>query len=357
MLRTPNRTTSPLLIAIGCAALLGACSERPGEHAAADGAPPAADALRADAGARADASPPGADLLPVHDKAPPADLPGPDGAPTPDSAPQPTGICAAPPPPGAKAAGLTKLDFCDDFGDPGTFDLDGTLAGGFKWYRVGLPFGRPSDPKSAFKHKGGVLEVTPTKAGGNEQLTFMSAVKNTKTGKIVGYYIDRALGGFYVEARLSHNAWSGSSGFFAFWAMDLCHLYGFPAYCDEYFEPDFYEYINAKHNNSFHYWGDDKTRSPNHYKIDKCISADTPAISKDKTKLNVFGARFTPAGASYFFNDKAIIQDACASKAWTTQIQAGPAKLGTKTGRYPIMIGAGVNQPFSIDWVRVWIKP
>jgi hypothetical protein len=301
--------------------------------------------------------------LPADGSSLPDGAAAPDGAPTtpdltaPDSAPKPTGDCAASPPPGAKAAGLTRLDFCDDFSDPGTFDLDGTLADGFKWYRVGLPFGRPSDPKSAFQHKSGVLEVHPTKAGGDEQLTFMSSVKNNKTGKIVGYYIDRETGGFYVEARLSHNKWSGSSGFFAFWAMDMCHLYGHPAYCDEYFEPDFYEYIKTNHNNSFHYWGDDKSRTPNHYKIDKCISANTPGIGKDKTQLNVFGARFTPSGASYFFNDKAIIEGACAAKAWTKQIPTGPPKMGAKAGRYPIMIGAGEHQPFRIDWVRVWVKP
>jgi hypothetical protein len=269
--------------------------------------------------------------------------------------PSQTGACAAAPPPGAKAAGLTKLAFCDDFDDPGTFDLKGTEKPGFKWYRTSLMFGRAPEPESAFKWKNGVLEVKGTNGG--YQLNFQSAVRSKKSGDVVGFYIDRETAGWYVEARLSHNQWSGTSGFFAFWTMDMCHLYSHPAYCSEYFEPDFYEYISTNHNNSFHYWGDDKTKSPSHYKIDKCISANTPGIGKDKTGFNVFGARFTPQGASYFFNDKANITNACGGKAWTKQIPTGPTKMGTKTGRYPILVGAGPNQPYKLDWVRVWVKP
>lgn len=149
--------------------------------------------------------------------------------------------CLAEPPPAAKAAGLTKLAFCDDFSSAATIDLDGTLEDGFKWYITGLPFGFRGSTKEAYRVRDGILTLSPDI--NQAQMSFLSAVVPKGSSTPIGWYLDREVEGWYAEARIAHAPTPVSGGFPAFWTMDMCHLYRYPRPCTRFVEPDFYEFI------------------------------------------------------------------------------------------------------------------
>lgn len=255
----------------------------------------------------------------------------------------------AEPPPGAEEAGLTKLVLCEDFSDPSRIDFDNNPVAGkttFVAMRPGNIFNAVTESKSDFTFTPEGTLQSRSKAG-NYQADFISTWP-TGGGSHQGF--DTGAKPFYTEIRLKHNQWSGSSGFFAFWAMDTCHLY--KTGCSSFYEPDFYEFISRMHVNAFHWWSSSMQKQDS-----SCITTQSAGISpagKD-TQFNTYGARFTNSGTNYYFNDKANITNACANKSWSKTVPQGPQP--GKTGKYPIIFGTGPNQPYEVDYVRVWQAP
>ncbi len=252
-------------------------------------------------------------------------------------------------PPGAEQAGLTKLVLCEDFSDPSRIDFDNNPVAGkttFVAMRPGNIFNATTESKSDFTFTPEGTMQSRSKAG-NYQADFISTWP-TGGGSHQGF--DTGAKPFYTEIRLKHNQWSGSSGFFAFWAMDTCHLY--KTGCSSFYEPDFYEFISRMHVNAFHWWSSSMQKQDS-----SCITTQSAGISPNgkDTQFNTYGARFTNEGSNYYFNDKANITNACANKSWSKTIPQGPQP--GKTGKYPIIFGTGPNQPYEVDFVRVWQAP
>lgn len=261
--------------------------------------------------------------------------------------------CAgATPPPQAAAQGLTKLEFCDDFSNPSSFDWKGTGNPGFNWYRRYLyNFSQDTkatneEPESSFTMRDGIFEVHIARNHYSTQL--QSAILKDKIP--VGYYIDRKAGGWYVEAAIAHP--SDINGF-GFWSMDMCHMYMWPASCPRYVEPDWYEYWSGGETHSTHVW----------YLVNNKQTKDNATDCNNWTKVTTFdtnqfqtyGVVTTAAGVHYYRNNQKVA--ACDTMPWKSEVVAGPRSGGTNVGRYPIYIGAQKGMSFKLDFVRVWVKP
>jgi len=263
---------------------------------------------------------------------------------------QPSGQCSAPPPPAAKAAGLTKLAFCDDFSDPTTFDFKGTGNPGFKWYR-NYWFGfsqntKPEDgePESSFSISNGVLTLKTSKA--HFQSNMQSAI--LKNNKPVGYYIDRQSGGWYVEARLAHPASADGVGV---WSMDMCHIYAYPTACTRFVEPDWYELWTGGEARATHLWlvqGGKATKGQ-----PDCNNWFKNGL--DPAQFHNYAVLTTSAGVTYYRDDNKVA--ACDTMSWKGEVVAGAPGGGANVGRYPILIGTKPGHSMQVDVVRVWVKP
>lgn len=268
--------------------------------------------------------------------------------------------CAAEPPPAARAAGLTKLAFCDDFSSEATIDLEGTLEGGFKWYISGLPYGFRGSSKKAYSVSDGVLSVQPEI--NQAQLSFLSAVVPRGSIKPVGWYIDRELAGWYVEARMAHVEKSRNEGFPAFWTMDLCHLYRYPAPCAVFVEPDFYEFMGGRDTRAVHLHQDPTGRKAS--KLDTWgTTRPTGSAGVNWQAFNTVAMRALPDVVTHYVNDKQVTEGSARSSTyngtffWVGDVVAGPRMNGAAVGRYPVIFGSGPEMPFKLDWVRVWVRP
>lgn len=270
------------------------------------------------------------------------------------------GDCVAEPPPAARAAGLTKLAFCDDFSSAATIDLEGTLQAGFKWYITGLPYGFVGSGKDAYRVSGGVLSFHPEI--NQAQLSFLSAVVPRGSTKPVGWYIDRQVGGWYVEARMAHIEKSLGEGFPAFWTMDMCHLYRYPAPCAVFVEPDFYEFIDGRETRAVHRHQDPTgTRAS---KLDTWgTTRPTGSWRVNWQDFNTVAMRALPEVITHYVNDREVTEGRAGSRTsngtffWVGDVVAGPRMSGGGVGRYPVIFGSGPQMPFKLDWVRVWVKP
>lgn len=268
--------------------------------------------------------------------------------------------CLAEPPPAAKAAGLTKLAFCDDFSSAATIDLDGTLEDGFKWYITGLPFGFHGSSREAYRVRDGILTLSPDI--NQAQMSFLSAVVPKGSSTPIGWYLDREVGGWYAEARIAHAPTSVSGGFPAFWTMDMCHLYRYPRPCTRFVEPDFYEFIHGGDIRAIHLYQNATGRNPE--KLDTWM-AYHPNESRDVnwSSFNTVALRALPHSVHHFVNDRQVTEGSSGANTlngtffWVSDVVAGPRMHGDGVGRYPIIFGSGPEMPFKLDWVRVWVKP
>jgi hypothetical protein len=271
-----------------------------------------------------------------------------------------TGDCSGEPPPAAKEAGLTKLAFCDDFASAATIDLAGTLKPGFKWYITGLPFRFRGSSATAYTVDNGILTVRPEI--NQAQMSMLSAVVPSGQREAVGWYIDRQVNGWYAEARISHGSNALRRGFPAFWAMDMCHLYRYPAPCRFFVEPDFYEFIHGGEVRAVHRYENRSIKRPT--KLDIWMNYH-PKGSKgiDPGVFKKVGLRALPDSVNHYVNDQQLTGGSAETKtvkgtfSWVGDVVAGPRKEGAVVGRYPIIFGSGPEMPFQVDWVRVWTKP
>ena len=138
------------------------------------------------------------------------------------------------PPPGALAAGYTRLAFDEEFNDTAGIDLDDTRKPGFNFYPR-LAWGDYTLSKKHIQVKDGVLHLyNPTNCA---QADLFSAV-NVGNGKYNGFV---AGGGAYFEASISFDPLykkknPGTDGFPAFWSNSYCWLVGArgdPIFCQE----------------------------------------------------------------------------------------------------------------------------
>lgn len=255
----------------------------------------------------------------------------------------------AEPPPPARAAGLTKLQFCDDFSDPTTFDFKGTGGPGFKWYRnYWFAFSQATsphqgEPESSFTIDDGVLELRTERD--HFQSNMQSAI--LKEGKPIGYYINRERDGWYVEARIAHLDSADGVGL---WSMDMCHVYEYPSPCTRFVEPDWYEYWDGKEARATHMWV--VNRNKTHKEQPDCNNLLKDHLDPDT--FRTYGARTTYDGVTYWRDDEPVA--ACDTMPWKDEVVAGPPHLGSAVGRYPIYVGTKPGHSVKLDFVRVWVK-
>lgn len=271
-----------------------------------------------------------------------------------------SGDCAVEAPPAAREAGLTKLAFCDDFSSAATIDLKGTLKPGFKWYITGLPFRFRGSGAAAYTVDNGILTVRPEI--NQAQMSMLSAVVPKGQREAVGWYIDRQVKGWYAEARIAHGSNALERGFPAFWAMDMCHLYQYPAPCTFFVEPDFYEFIHGGEVRAVHRYENRTRKRPT--KLDVWMNYH-PKGSRgtDPSVFKTVGLRALPDRVNHYVNEQQLTSGSAEAKtvkgtlSWVGDVVAGPRTEGTGVGRYPIIFGSGPEMPFHLDWVRVWTKP
>ena len=247
----------------------------------------------------------------------------------------------AEPPAGAKAAGLTKLAFCEDFSDPSRIDFDGNPIQGkttFTMLRDGNIFTVTEEDKSSFEFTGEGTMKGNSKYS-NYQADFISTWP-TGGGNYQGYAASKNSTGWYVETKVKHNTASLNTGFFAFWSMATCKIYGSNPGC---LEPDFYEYIGSKMIHAIHYYpeaGGNANR-----KSTMCSAAS----NSDRTQFFTTGVLYGPGNEYIHWYDND--QVTCKKTRGEYPQMAEMAKQD-----YPIIFGSGPSQPYEIDYVRVWVK-
>jgi len=291
-----------------------------------------------------------------------------------------SGQCGEAAPAIAKAQGLEKLAFCDDFStDTVARDANPTqvsksvrvearaITGGKKWTteRASYSWGGTPDPASAFKfNSDGTLTVQPTRGTYN---WFMSSTYDNRDGTLAGYWLKKK-SKWYMEIR-----WKFARGTAAsdkqgvdrqpgFWSMDTCHLYGLPAQCPgpkrDYVEPDVWEYP-VDPSMGLHYyeelgvpqqgqlscggWGLTSTKSPG----DNIFFSAGLLFTGDEQ-------RYTKDGSVYYTRRAS---DQCylpTGSQWTGRKDAGFIFEKMLQGDYPVLIGSKKGEIITIDYVRVW---
>lgn len=235
----------------------------------------------------------------------------------------------------ARAAGLTRLTFCEDFSDPKRISLGTDLGAGqtFTQVRGDNIFGAKPMPASAFSFSDGAMHVRPTH--NNYQVNFISTVP-TGGGNFRGYALRGA--GWYAQIRWKHDACGKSSGFPAFWSMEARHLYGLTRRGELMLEPDFYENIGGRYIGALHQW--DFHASPRHH----VLQMTSQAMPQTPTQYFVAGAMSEKGGAGYswWFNGRRMDRKA---PSWSDM-------FNRFTG--PVMFGSGPGCNYSVDWIKVW---
>lgn len=291
--------------------------------------------------------------------APPVDEPAP---PPPPSPPPPPTLPAEPttgiqPPAHAKAQGLTKLAFAEDFDDPSRINIAGNALGrGQTMCQIGdgnPAFGASLNPQSAFKFGGGVVTIDPASANYHAQLTSVAG----KRAGWAGYELRGT--GWCVEIRWKHRQDTPGSGFPAFWSMDSRHwfLNGL-ARGDRYLEPDFSEWINGAHIGAIHLHTEGGKEGH-----DLSMIHSGSAVPCDPTKFYVASAMAHPKGADYSWWVNGVRQ----MRGLQARINAPRPSPVSKVPdfllgylddfRGPILVGTGPSCPIDIDWIRVWTAP
>lgn len=276
--------------------------------------------------------------------------------------------CAdATPPPAAAAAGLTALEFCDDF-TVASVNPDGySLRPQDNWTRDIAQYGNNTlldTPPENITFSGGVARIV----GFGDNQWDLSTAYMDPTGAVHGYIIDRKKEGFYTEIRWKFDGEKTvSSGFPAFWSMDACHTQrggtlpdGTVLACDrggEYLEPDHVEMINGNMHHSLHYHDESGG------KIANCSGFYADDI--DHSQWYVAGNLYLPGlRTEAYENDIRKLQKlptrGCAPKEQTPEgydnTMALPLSL-LSDGRYPLHLGTGPDWPMDVDWVKVWVHP
>lgn len=259
-----------------------------------------------------------------------------------------TGQCASSTvPPAAKAAGLTRLAFCDDFSvnsvAAGSSAAERTIGGQKKWTteRASTFGSAPLDPPSAFTHNAatGTMKVRVVYG---EYNWFMTA-SQPRNGRMNGFDIVRQPK-FYIEIRWKLNKGSAGARQPVIWSMDNCHLHkgnaGMSCPGTRYLEPDWYEYTYG--GLFMHDW---KVTPKSHIYCN--YAADRPSTD---------GVWFT-AGQMYQNNPAKII--GYFNDVYKTEMAATrcPAINDIDEAHLPILIGAKPGEEVEIDWVKVWLLP
>jgi len=259
------------------------------------------------------------------------DTPPPPPPPTPPPPVTSRDCDAAAAPAHAKAAGLTRLAFCEDFSDPKRISLTTELKPGQTFAQVGA--GNPKFggarvmPESAFRFAPGVMSVEPTH--NNYQANFISATPDGTGFLMRG---DR----WATEIRWKHADCRKTSGFPAFWSMDSRHWFT-PTAGRVFLEPDFYENIGGDFIGAIHHW---KASDKEFHGIEMTRK---PMASPEQ--FFVAGSMSLPGRYSWWLNGSKMGEVA-------------PKWLDLMADfRGPVMFGSGPGCGYTVDYVRVWTAP
>ena len=289
-------------------------------------------------------------------------------------------------PPAAKAAGLTKLAFCDDFSDiTKSFDLTSANWNENVLWNRDIPFTKTQASPSSFSITDGILKLNPD-ADAYQWTILSAALTNTTSKGWAGYVTGQGTSKeFYAEIRWKLSNKSAGSGFPGFWAMDACHVlrtkfgdckartwedfgvWNNPNY-GYYIEPDMGEDINNHAHFSTHLHAENGTDNVHLGYCNRNMPWTDVFNSKSKTDFWVSAEHYYPGGshevrwyvddslkASYGeTSDRTKCYDSI-KKAWGFD----PRWMrNIKYGEHVINLGLGpATAPIYVDYIRVWEKP
>lgn len=232
----------------------------------------------------------------------------------------------------AKARGMNRLAFCEDFSDPRRINLTSDRLGAGQTMVQNHIFSAVRNPPDRFQFSDGVLTMRPINSN------YQGHLITTEKGGAKGFKLRG--GGWYTEARIRHlgdyKTWPGCT---AFWSMDSDHLDRNVG--KNFLEPDFWEFINGSEITALHNWQD--------------------IVNKPKKKLSEqfsHGRSFDP---KQWFVAGALIESDLSAYRWHRDGRITGSKSPSWLSMFnnfdgPIIIGSGSACPIQVDYIKAWVK-
>ena len=263
-------------------------------------------------------------------------------------------LVSAPAP--AAALGMTRLDFCDGFKydsiAKGSDTAGRRIGGKKKWTIERATFGSGTNAATDFTHFSSTGEMGFALTSNQYQ----SAIQTVNKIGANGYWIESNTG-WYVEIRVKATA-QGNPSQFAFWSMDTCHWIGGPDSCtarspsNTFLEPDWLEYPYGQTALHRHKVGDTSFHK-------SCVdsqSGGTRSLPLNTYKTHGVLVEATGGGALRRFVDN-VEQSPVLSPTSKCSIIGDLWPQFWTGGKYPLLLGGRVGDKWTVDYIRVWVKP
>ncbi|HEX2972689.1 MAG TPA: hypothetical protein VHP11_10170 [Tepidisphaeraceae bacterium] len=272
------------------------------------------------------------------------------------SVPERAANLALTPPPGALAAGYTRLVFQEEFDNNSGIDLHDTRKPGFHFYPK-LEWGNYTLPAKCIKVQDGVLHLF--NPNNHAQGDLFSAVQ-TGAGEYTGFAV---AGGAYFEASIAFDPLykkkhPATAGFPAFWSNPVEHHFVRPREPFDYLEMDHLEYFPWEYPDHPSYYfnalikwtaSEGKLKSDFVDPVWANRMVSTPP-GTDYNRFNTFGSLWVPGATGRvdsYFNNELRRSLKCADY---------PTLRSGDQQHFMVILGCG-QWPMRVDWVRVWAAP
>lgn len=253
------------------------------------------------------------------------------------------------PPAAAAAAGLTKLEFCDDFSTDsiarGTTAADRTMvANKHLWNTESAEFSRNGPNSTMFVHPAGDISFP---GNGIMRLTlstneYQKAIQSVqiRNGVVKGYYVNKKRA--YIETRVRHTALGGNQP--AFWTMEICKWFENTLNCRDghFLEQDILEYGEGQR--YWHVWKEVMT------KVGTCKKE---GLGWPSGTWQVAATRSDPDGVSRIYKDGSEVASFTPSNC---SVNASYLHFNVD-GQHPLLWGGKPGDVLEMDYTRVWVDP
>lgn len=253
----------------------------------------------------------------------------------------------------AQAAGYTSLVFYDDFDDPSTIDWQGTGDAGYKWY-IDRPFGWDPLQEGDVVLENSVATIAPQKSCANWGIATYSAKGDTGAAFTYAYFEARVR--INVEMTADDLTVAGQP---AVWSFSKNHTTGRDN--GRWGEIDFYE-VAFEDDGSF------KNTLVTSMHDSRVVDGKQKNLSSGKNiskylidpygDWQTIGCLWTPGSVTWYIEDSYVTSTTYSADGLPSPESSSNQEVGCFSildqEEMLVILGAGVDWPLEVDWVRVW---